>query len=407
MLAMLVLCAAGTLAAQPGSLTLKEMIAQMLVVNVDGFSYRGPLAVHPAFMEMAGKLQVGGVIPHYGNTDPEKIRATNRALEALTQLPLLVCADGVDLRGAPGQEAARFGDRYIGGFIGRYKKLSDGDFRALAALNAFTLAAIGVNTLLGPTVDDSTGDPRTAERAEALLEELEWFGIQPVIKHFPFLPQGADLHLESPDTRVPAEEMEKRTAVFRPLAQASPFLMTTHLLDSLVSRDLVTFSPQWRQILNRETGFKGLVMSDALLMLSHYRDVSILGEQGPRRGGEGNGTDPARLAQWAAKAIMAGHDLLIVEGNPEVTYSLVDSLLAAAQAQDGSALRKRIEESAARVVAFKEAHRAVLTRQVDAGLESIRTSAALALRAMYSSEPRLDGGALFTLRAAFQKAAAK
>ena len=73
----------------------------------------------------------------------------------------------------------------------------------LARLDACAFAAIGVNVSLGPTVDTSTADPRTVERAQVAVDELKAFGIQVVLKHFPYLPAGANLHRESPDTRGP------------------------------------------------------------------------------------------------------------------------------------------------------------------------------------------------------------
>ncbi|HET6486375.1 MAG TPA: hypothetical protein VFH83_08140, partial [Spirochaetia bacterium] len=138
-------------------------IGQLLVVNVDGFGYSGKLALEPAFVPMLESLQIGGVIPHYGSSSYDRIRATNDALAGMTDLPLLLCADIVRL--AVGSRSATFGDGYVGGFLGKYRKLSDPDLQTLAALNAFVFAALGINVALGPTVDDSTRDPRTAERA--------------------------------------------------------------------------------------------------------------------------------------------------------------------------------------------------------------------------------------------------
>ena len=115
----------------------------MLIVNVDGFGYGGSLALEPGFIPMIEKLQVGGVIPHYGSTDYQRIRRTNRALAAMTEQPLLICCDIVKIasplaRPGASPKIARFGDGYVGGFIGRFRGLPDEDFRRLAMLNAFT-----------------------------------------------------------------------------------------------------------------------------------------------------------------------------------------------------------------------------------------------------------------------------
>src|SRR5208337_1596103 len=77
---------------------LEAGIGQLLVVNVDGFGYAGPLALEPGFAPMVHRLQIGGVIPHYGSTSYERIRQTNRSLAGLTDPPLLICCDIVKLK---------------------------------------------------------------------------------------------------------------------------------------------------------------------------------------------------------------------------------------------------------------------------------------------------------------------
>ena len=60
-------------------------IGQLMIVNVDGFgATTGDLALEPGFTDMVAELQIGGVIPHYGTTDYDRIRRTNRRLAALT-----------------------------------------------------------------------------------------------------------------------------------------------------------------------------------------------------------------------------------------------------------------------------------------------------------------------------------
>jgi beta-glucosidase-like glycosyl hydrolase len=330
---------------------IESKLGQLFVVNVDGFGYSGPLALAPGYVALVKRLQVGGVIPHYGSTDIERIRRTNRALSAMTREPLMICCDIVKLSEAPTGKAgrtARFGDGYVGGFIGRFRGLSDPNYRSLASLNAFVLSALGINVALGPTVDDSTSDPRTAARARVMIAELRRFGLEPVIKHFPLLPRSANLHRESPDTKVALRVVEKRTAIFRELSGMSDILMTTHLRDSLVDSRIVTFSPRWIDILRRQTGFKGLLITDGLLMLSNYLTPN----------------DPT---SWALSAVLAGHDLIIVEGSAATTYRAFEGMLrvACGKTETGRLLRERIESAAARIAQFKKRNEKLLRRQVD------------------------------------------
>jgi hypothetical protein len=347
---------------------LESELGQLLVVNVDGFGYSGPLALEPGFAPMVHRLQIGGVIPHYGSTSYERIRRTNRALAGLTDLPLLICSDIVKLRGA--RRTASFGDGYVGGFIGRFRRMTDGPFQALARLNAFVLATLGVNVALGPTVDTSTADPHTVERARVVVDALKSAGLQVVLKHFPYLPTGANLHQESPDTKVPLSEAEKRFSVFRDLAGDADVIMTTHLLDSSVDPGLVTFSRTWNDLLRKGTGFDGPLMSDGLLMLTHYADRSVLSGGVP--GADFAGLDEA--AAWAARAILAGHDLVIVEGSAAQTVRVFEGLLTAScrSTPASVALRARIEESFARIARWKKEREGLLRRAVEVPADAIQ-----------------------------------
>jgi beta-glucosidase-like glycosyl hydrolase len=349
---------------------LESELGQMFIINVDGFGYPGtPLALEPDFAPLVEQLQVGGVIPHYGSSDYQRIRRTNRALSAMTRLPLLVCCDIVWLRAGAGARAVRgsFGDGYVGGFIGRYRALPDAEFQTLAGLNAFVFAALGMNVALGPTVDDSTRDPRTEARARLIVDALTRYGLMPVLKHFPFLPTTANLHRASPDTLVPRDVAQKRFSIFRDLAGLSPIMMTTHLDDSRIDNRIVTFSPTWLRILRQDTGYTGLLMSDGLLMLRNYADRRALGSQPS----ELAALDPT--AAWAVRAILAGHDFVIVEGSAAQTRRAFDGVLTEAcrGSAMGNELAGRIEESFQRIRQLKAENEQILSRRIDVPTSAI------------------------------------
>jgi len=380
---------------------LESKLGQLLIVNVDGFGYSGPLALEPGFTSLVARLQLGGVIPHYGSTSYEKIRRTNRALSALTELPLLLCCDTVKLKGA--SRVAAFGDGYVGGFLGKFRQLPDPELQTLARLNAFALAAIGVNVALGPTVDTSTDDTRTPGRARLVIAQLRSFGLEPVLKHFPYLPARANLHRESPDTLVPLPEAEKRFAVFRELAGEADILMTTHLYDSLVDRSLVTFSPVWNRLLRERTRFDGLLMSDGLLMLKNYADRSVL--TGGPAGAEAAGMD--QTAVWALRAILAGHDMVILEGSAAQTGRAFEGLLilACRNTALGIALRARIDEAWRKIAGWKKRRESALRRSWDTPASAIQAMIGLLPAEGAALEKfRFDAPALTRLEPALQAA---
>jgi beta-glucosidase-like glycosyl hydrolase len=372
---------------------LEARLGQLLIVNVDGFGTSGELALEPCFPPVLRRLQVGGVIPHYGSTSYERIRRTNRALSDMTDLPLLLCCDIVKLKGA--ERTASFGDGYVGGFLGRWRALPDDELAMLARLNAFAFAAIGINTALGPTVDTSTGDTRTEARARTVIAALRAFGLEPVIKHFPFLPARANLHRQSPDTLLPPAEAARRYAIFEALAGDAGIMMTTHLYDSLVDKSIVTFSAPWNGILRSRTGFRGLLMSDGLLMLKNYTDRSLV------TGGPEGSAGMDETARWAMRAILAGHDMVIVEGSAAQTARVFEGLLAAAcgGTTAGAALRARIDDAYGRIAAWKTAHAGELRRRVEVSPSVMQSMiAALPAEGAELRTFRFDAAALARLR---------
>jgi hypothetical protein len=103
-------------------------------------------------------------------------------------------------------------------------------------------------------------------------------------------------------------------------------------------------------------------MSDGLLMLKNYADRRILAGGPPSS--DTAGID--ETAVWAARAILAGHDMVIVEGSAAQTTRAFEGLMtmACSGSPTGHALSARIEESYARITEWKAAHTATLRRTV-------------------------------------------
>ena len=137
-----------------------------------------------------------------------------------------------------------------------------------------------------------------------------------------------------------------------------------------MDKALVTFSPAWNVLLRTRTGFDGLLMSDGLLMLKNYADRGPLAGGVPTTGFAGLD----ETAAWAARAILAGHDMVIVEGSAAQTVRVYEGLLAAAcgPSAQGAALRARMEESIARIARWKEERREPLRRVVEVPLSSMQ-----------------------------------
>jgi beta-glucosidase-like glycosyl hydrolase len=332
---------------------LREKLGQLLIVNVDGFATGEGVAISPAYLDLVEAIQPGGVLPHYGTRSFSRVRQANEELRKRARLPLLVAADLLVLGGEDRGSGARaeFGDGYEGGLSLRRASLDAGDFKLLSQANAYVYRAAGIDCALGPVVDNSSGGA-SAARALVELGAYRGLGVASTLKHWPFLPPGYSLHLRSRDAEVPESEALGLASPFSLLAPSADLVMTTHVYDSLVDpQNIVTFSAAWLCLLKSKIGPGPLIVSDGLLMLRNYAGgaTPLTRVPGWPAGSE---DDPG---PWAALAILAGHDMVILEGKASSTRRAFESILALSlrEGEPGPALRRRILESWERIVAFK------------------------------------------------------
>lgn len=340
----------------------ENKLGQLLYVNADGFGKGSARAIDPEYLRLAAELGLGGVLPHFGTKDVREIRKAALALRQATTSPLLLGVDYVDVE--LGDVAGRVGLGWGGGLIGAYGgKLDDACLDQAAYLQGFLHRALGLNHALGPTVDRGRRlkDAGTEAAALRFLDGLRTFGTAATLKHFPYLPAGHDLHADSLDTEDSREAVATKTLVFRNLAGKADFVMTTHLINSQVDPELVTFSPEWIGRLRRDAGFDGVIVTDALLMIARYKSlwpsiVAAWGREEAVRPREG-------VSIYAARALLAGHDMVLLEGTASNTRRVFADLhyIACQDTAHGKALRSRITESYERVTAYKERNRAALT----------------------------------------------
>jgi len=152
-----------------------------------------------------------------------------------------------------------------------------------ARLIAHDLRSVGVTVNCAPVLDvpvkgahDVIGDraysldPTTViELGRATIEGYLDGGVLPVIKHAPGHGRAnADSHLALPRVATPAAELSTHDFVtFRSLNQA-PMAMTAHVVfEAIDPRRPATTSPKViREIIRRQIGFEGLLVSDDLSM---------------------------------------------------------------------------------------------------------------------------------------------
>ncbi len=246
----------------------------------------------------------------------DQVRALNASLKELAgdaRVPILVDQEGgrvARLRPPLSPEfppARRFGDLFA--------RNPEAAITA-ARINA---KAIGLDLLdLGFTVDclpcidvpvpgahDIIGDRAyaldpvlVAILGKASLDGLHQGGICGVIKHVPGHGRaGADSHLELPSVASSRDELAQDFAPFRALADA-PMAMTAHVVYTAIdAENCATHSPVViDEIIRRDIGFQGLLMSDDLGM-----KALASGDNDVRRD----------FATRAARSIAAGCDIAL------------------------------------------------------------------------------------------------
>jgi beta-glucosidase len=322
---------------------LRRQVASLLVVRGSGHWSDGQRR-YPRWELTNAQLQrlladgVGGVILLGGSA--AELRLRTDALQGWAQQPLLICADveegvGQRFEGASwlvpplalGRLHGRDPDRAVQ-LAHQYGQCTGRQARQL-----------GLNWVLGPVCDVNNNptnpvinvrawgeDPACAGAlAAAFVQGCQAEGVLACAKHFPgHGDTSSDSHLELP---VLPHSRERLEAVELPpfrqaIAAGVASVMTAHLqLPALDAEQPATLSaPVLDQLLRRQLGFNGLVVTDALVM------EAITRHHGP--------------ADAAVLAFTAGADLILMPADADAA---IDGLVGAIEA--GLISRQRLHRS--------------------------------------------------------------
>ena len=214
------------------------------------------------------------------------------------------------------------------------------------------LAALGINMNFAPVVDLATvkgsallgtrtfsEDPvQTGILGMAFMNGLHESGVIATAKHFPGH-GGTALDSHGTLPRIDADEKilwERELVPYRMLCKSGLYaVMSGHLAfpRTPAGNESSSLSPWFMKTLLREKiGFKGMVITDDLLM---YGALSYSGN----------------LALTARDALMAGNDMILVSTTPALNSELWTSLLD--QMKTDVIFQERVREAAARILAVK------------------------------------------------------
>ncbi|MBV8454494.1 MAG: beta-N-acetylglucosaminidase, partial [Deltaproteobacteria bacterium] len=347
------------------SLSLRDRIAQLIIVRGYGDYPRTNNAEYERFRHWIHDLHVGGFIVagriRNGNViqaPPFEMAAFINHMQRQARTPLLVAADlerGASQRVA---ETPRFPYQMA---FGAGHDL--GAVREMGAATAREARAVGVNWVFAPDADVNNNpdnpiinirsfgeDPQAvAENVSAFIEGAHANPAEYVLvsaKHFPGHGDTAeDSHLQLAILNAPKDRIESVELVpFRAAIQhGTDAIMTAHLavpaldgenVPATLSRSILT------GLLRDELGFKGIIVTDALEM------QGVAGLYSP--------------GEAAVRSIEAGADALLMPTDPE---ACINALLAAVE--HGRISRQRIDASVTRLLIAKQRVGLYRTRFVD------------------------------------------
>jgi beta-glucosidase len=331
------------------SLTLRQQVAQMVVVRASGHLYDHQIE-YPQWEAPNQDLQawlaegIGGVILVGGSA--AEVWARSQQLQAWARVPLLVAAD---LEEGVGQRFA--GATWFPPPMA-LQSLPPDQAKQLASemgrITAQEAAALGINWLFAPVVDvnNNPANPVINVRAfgessadvialsGAFIEGAKNHHVLTTAKHFPgHGDTETDSHLQTPKLNLDRQRFNQveLPPFVAAIAKGVDSIMSAHIFAPVLdAQNIATLSPKiLTKLLRQELGFEGLIVTDALVM-----------------GGVADRYDAALVA---VNAVLAGADILLMPVDPIVTIEAV-----CAAVERGEIDRERILASLVRIWQAKE-----------------------------------------------------
>ncbi|MBD1842821.1 beta-glucosidase [Cyanobacteria bacterium FACHB-63] len=334
-------------------LTLRQQVAQMVVVRASGFLFDHEIQ-YPVWEPPAATLQhwvqdlgVGGVI--LLGASAGEIALRTQQLQTWASVPLLICADVEEGVGQRFSGATWFPPPMaIAEVAKRDLTLACHYAEQMGRITAQESLAIGLNWLLSPTVDVNNNSDNpvinvrafgetpeiVGELAKAFIRGAHQHPILTTAKHFPGHGDTAiDSHLELPVIPHSRDRLEQiELPPFKAAISAGvDVVMSAHLqIPALDPNYPATLSPKvLTNELRQNLGFEGLIVTDALVM----------GAIANRYGTE----------EACVLAVEAGADILLMPLEPEKAITAVCEAV-----ESGRISHDRIQSSVERLWRAKQ-----------------------------------------------------
>ena len=332
------------------SFDLRRSVGQLLIIGFDGTE------MSPGLAALLTRLQPAGVILFARNiTGGEQTYKLLKNCQACVSTPLFTAVD------MEGGRVDRF-RKVIGQTPAAADVFSTGDrklFRQHGKLIGESCRTLGFNTDFAPVVDLAfeasktvmssravSADPKQAVLyARQFLKGLRAANVVGSGKHFPGLGEAnLDTHQELPSINKPWKKIWAEDLYpYRILRRELPMVLIGHANYPAITHDgnPASLSRKWiTDVLRAKIGYRGLVVSDDLEM--------------------GGVLKAAPIEQAAVAHIRAGGDLCLICHVEEYVTRSYAALIE--EAESNRKFAQRVNESAARVLAFKKKSSALKRR---------------------------------------------
>ena len=327
--------------ARAGDLSLRQQVAQLIMVRVEGFYYSADNSYRADVERWVTEDQVGGLITFRGSVDGS---FTNlQRFQRLAPLPLLVAADFERGVGQQIEGATMFpSNMAVAATFDEQNAYEQGRVTALEA------RALGVHVVFAPVMDVNNNpdnpiinfraysdDPAIVQRmGAAFIRGAQDHGLVACAKHYPGHGNTAtDSHTRLP--LIPGSRSELAQTELAPFKAATEagvkMIMVGHIavpgLDPS-NRPATQSKAITEDLLRGEYGFEGLIVTDGM-------------EMGAITAGQWTG-------EAAVRSIEAGNDMILL---PLYVDQTVDAIVEAVES--GRVSRQRIAASVERVLRLK------------------------------------------------------
>lgn len=315
------------------TLTLDEKIGQMLLVRLPDKN---------AISELQN-YQFGGYLlfaKDFKNKSEQTVKNEIASYQEASKIPLLIAADEeggtvVRISSNPYLVSQKFKSPSELYRLGGFDKIKEDTIE-----KSNVLSNLGVNLNLAPVVDVSTNSKDfmyqralgqnaelTAEYAKTVIEASKGNNVSYTLKHFPGYGNNADTHYgASIDSRTYEDIMNNDILPFKTgiEAGAEAVLVSHNIVTSIDENNAASISENIHKLLREDLKFTGIIITDDLYMGAVSNDPDV-----------------------AAKAVIAGNDLLIVTDYQKAIQNIKSAI------EEGRITEEQIDTAVRRIIAWK------------------------------------------------------